>query len=109
MSGVPTSRGALIIDRRQMIEYIASGAKPKSGWRIGTEHEKFAFSLRDLRPLPYDGAEASIRNMLLGLTRFGWKPVVEDRNVIALSSETCSVTLEPGGQVELSGAQLETI
>jgi glutamate--cysteine ligase len=109
MSGVPTSRGAPITDRRQLIEYLASGGKPKAAWRIGTEHEKFVFSLRDLRRLPYDGAEASIRNLLLGLTRFGWKPVAEDGNVIALSSETCSVTLEPGGQLELSGAPLETI
>jgi len=109
MSGVPTSRGAPVTDRRQLIEYLAAGCKPKDQWRIGTEHEKFAFRLDDLRPVPYDDGTASIRNLLTGLTRFGWTPVTENGNVIALTRGETSITLEPGGQVELSGAPLETI
>jgi glutamate--cysteine ligase len=109
MSGVPTSRGAPITDRRQLVEYIAAGAKPREAWRIGTEHEKFAFRLEDLRPLPYADGKASIKNLLQGLTRFGWEPVEENGNLIALTKGMCNVTLEPGGQVELSGAPVETI
>ncbi|HEX6979137.1 MAG TPA: glutamate--cysteine ligase [Alphaproteobacteria bacterium] len=109
MSGVPTSRGAPVTDRRQLIEYLAAGSKPKDQWRIGTEHEKFAFRLDDLRPVPYADGTASIRNLLTGLTRFGWAPVAENGNVIALTRGETSITLEPGGQVELSGAPLETI
>ena len=109
MSGVPTSRGAPITDRRQLVEYLEQGNKPKGAWRIGTEHEKFAFRTEDLRPLPYDEGQASIRNLLRGMTRFGWSPVEEDGKLIALTRDACNITLEPGGQVELSGAPLETI
>src|SRR5699024_326350 len=77
--------------------------------RIGTEHEKFAFTREDLRPVPYEG-EASIRAVLEGLAeRFDWMPVEEDGKIIALSKEGCGITLEPGGQFELSGAPLENL
>ncbi|QEX15490.1 glutamate--cysteine ligase [Hypericibacter terrae] len=91
-----------------MIDYIAQGSKPRERWRIGTEHEKFGFNQRDLRPLPYDGP-AGVRALLEGLTRFGWKPVLEEGKPIALTLDNCNITLEPGGQFELSGAPLETI
>ncbi|MBI3453307.1 MAG: glutamate--cysteine ligase [Rhodospirillales bacterium] len=109
MSAPPTSRGAPIAHRRQLVEYLASGSRPRDMWRIGTEHEKFCFRLDNLRPLPYDGDRASIRAMLEGLTRFGWQPVEENGKVIALIKDACNITLEPGGQLELSGAQLSTI
>ncbi len=108
MSAVPESRGAPITAKRQLVEYLESGCKPKEAWRIGTEHEKFAFRLEDLRQLPYDGPDG-IRAVLEGLTRFGWAPVMEDGRPIALARDGTSVTLEPGGQFELSGAPLETI
>ena len=98
-----------VTDRRQLIEHLEQGCKPIEQWRIGTEHEKFAYRLSDLRPLPYDGP-AGIGALLEGLARFGWQRVEERGKLIALSDATgCSVTLEPGGQVELSGAPLETI
>ena len=98
-----------VTDRRQLVEYLESGCKPVEQWRIGTEHEKFAYRLSDLRPLPYDGPDG-IGALLEGLARFGWQRVEERGKLIALSDATgCSVTLEPGGQVELSGAPLETI
>ncbi len=96
--------GEVIENRNQLVEYMASGCKPKSNWRIGTEHEKFAYHLDDLRPLEYEG-ENGIRTLLEKLTRFGWQPVSEDGKIIALKMDDgCSITLEPAGQVELSGA-----
>jgi glutamate--cysteine ligase len=105
MSAPPSQKGAPIEGRRQLVEYVASGSKPASEWRIGTEHEKFAYRKADLRPLPYDGPDG-IRAMLLGMTRFGWQPVEEGGHVIALTKDRCNITLEPGGQFELSGAPL---
>lgn len=91
-----------------MIDYLASGAKPKSEWRVGTEHEKIGFGNAKKLPLPYDGP-CSIKAMLEGLQRFDWAPVFEDGNLIALKRDGASVSLEPGGQLELSGAPLEHI
>lgn len=99
-----------IESRTELIDYLASGCKPRDRWRLGTEHEKFGFSTADLAPLRYDGANG-IRAILQGLAdRFEWNPVQEDGRLIALSGKDgASVTLEPGGQLELSGALLETI
>jgi glutamate--cysteine ligase len=108
MSAPPTTRGEPITSKRQMIEYLAQGSKPRERWRIGTEHEKFGFDQRDLRPLPYFGP-AGVKALLEGLQRFGWKPVLEEGNPIALTLGDCNITLEPGGQFELSGAPLESI
>ena len=109
MSAPPAQQGAPITDRRQLVEYVAAGCKPRERWRIGTEHEKFVFNRADLRRLPYEGERASIRALLEGLTRFGWSPVDENGKPIALTRDKCNITLEPGGQFELSGAPLETI
>lgn len=97
-----------ITGKAQLIEYIASGGKPKEAWRIGTEHEKFGFRLDDLRPPTFEG-ERGIEALLKGLTRFGWEAVEEHGKVIALLKDGASVTLEPAGQFELSGAMLENI
>jgi glutamate--cysteine ligase len=108
MSAPPSGGGTPIENRRQLIEYFAAGNKPRADWRMGTEHEKFGFDKATLKPLPYDGARG-VRAMLEGMTRFGWEPVTEGNNIIALSRGKASVTLEPGGQFELSGAPLETL
>lgn len=109
MSAPPQADGALITDRQQLVEWFVSGSKPREDWRIGTEHEKFVFTRQDLRPAPYEG-KASIRSILEGLAvRFGWTPVEEDGRPIALSKKGCSITLEPGGQFELSGAPLRNL
>jgi len=97
-----------ITDRNELVEVLASGEKPEAQWRIGTEHEKFGFRLDDLRPPTFDG-ERGIEALLTGLTRFGWEPVQEGGHTIALLRDGASVTLEPAGQLELSGAPLETI
>ncbi len=80
-------------------------AVPSEDWRIGTEHEKFGYRLKDLGRLTYEGPQG-IRAVLEGLQRFGWKPIYENGNLIALHMDGQSVTLEPGGQLELSGAPL---
>ncbi len=108
MAASPDTAGAPITDRRQIISYMESGCRPVPDWRIGTEHEKFVFNLDTLKPAPYEGAQG-IGALLDGLTRFGWEPVMEQGKSIALVMDGCSVTLEPGGQLELSGAQLETV
>lgn len=109
MSAPPQTKGVPITGKAQLISFLEAGAKPPEKWLIGTEHEKFAYTLDDLRPLPYEG-ERGIRAILEGLAaRFGWTPVQEDGNPIALTTDNCNITLEPGGQIELSGAPLTSI
>ena len=84
---------APIEDRAQLIEYFARGEKPKERWRIGTEHEKFVFATRDFHAPSYD-EQGGIRDLLGELTQFGWKPVLEGGNVIALSGPDGTVSLE---------------
>jgi len=102
---------APIESKDQLIGYLASGSKPKSEWRIGTEHEKFPFLTDTLEPVQYAGPR-SIRALLEGLRdRFGWEGVYEGDNIIALADPKglANISLEPGGQFELSGAPLETV
>lgn len=106
---IPQQGGGPIEHRDQLAAYIASGEKPKADWRIGTEHEKFGYDIATLKPLPYEGP-VSITAMLTGLRdRFGWSPVLEAGNLIGLERNGANISLEPGGQLELSGAPLETI
>ncbi len=106
---IPQTGGGPIEDISQLAEYLAEGCKPKQDWRIGTEHEKFGYCHDTLNPLPYDGPR-SIKAMLEGLRdRFGWAPVLEGDKIIGLEKDGANVSLEPGGQLELSGAPLETI
>ncbi len=100
---------APIIDKEPLIEYLEAGCKPPEAWRIGTEHEKFAYHLNDLQPLDYEG-KSGIRALLIGLERFEWEPVLESGNPIALrKSDGSFISLEPAGQLELSGAPVENI
>ena len=100
---------APILEKSDLVAAIAAGCKPRETWRIGTEHEKFPYRLDDLSPLPYEG-EVGIRKLLNEMTRFGWVPVLENGNPIALTMDDGSaISLEPAGQLELSGAPVETI
>jgi len=95
--------------RDDLVQWIAAGEKPESAWRIGTEHEKFAFYHDTLEPVPYEG-ERGIGALLNKLAdKYGWERIYEGENVIALKQGMASITLEPGGQFELSGAPLETM
>ncbi|NIP17931.1 MAG: glutamate--cysteine ligase [Xanthomonadales bacterium] len=94
----------------ELVEYLESGCKPAELWRLGTEHEKFGYTIDDMRPLPY-GGERGIRAILEGLAeQFGWERIGEEGHTIALADETgASITLEPGGQLELSGALIDSL
>jgi glutamate--cysteine ligase len=106
---IPQQGGGPIEHRDQLAAHIAQGCKPPADWRIGTEHEKFGFDLATRRPLPYEG-RASVRAMLEGLRdRFGWDEIREGGNLIGLVRGRANVSLEPGGQLELSGAPLATL
>ena len=100
--------------RDDLVAWIAAGSKPKERWRIGTEHEKFLFHTDTLGPVPYAGPRG-VRRLMEGLmARFGWLPIMEGDNIIALKRPSGeanggTVSLEPGGQFELSGAPLTTV
>lgn len=105
-----SAKDKTINSKAELTEYLESGCKPPSRWRLGTEHEKFGYTMDDLRPLPYSG-ERGIRTILTRLEEdFDWQPVLENGQTIALLDDTgASITLEPGGQLELSGAVLDNI
>jgi glutamate--cysteine ligase len=97
--------------RDELVAWLAAGAKPKSEFRIGTEHEKFAFTLARHEPVPYEGPRG-IRALLNGMQMLlGWDAIMEGPNIIGLSDVTGggAISLEPGGQFELSGAPVETV
>ena len=109
MSAPPIASTDRVTAKDDLVAYLNAGSKPRERWRIGTEHEKFAFDRETLRPLSFDG-DRGIEALLTGMTRFGWTPIEEAGRVIALKDDAGgSVTLEPGGQLELSGAALQTI
>ena len=105
---VSNSNAPVIESRQQLIDVFARGEKPVERWRIGTEHEKFVYRTADHRAPSYD-EPGGIRDLLKGLEEFGWRPVIEGGNVIALSGSDGSVSLEPAGQFELSGAPLDNL
>jgi glutamate--cysteine ligase len=97
--------------RDELVAWFEAGIKPKAQFRLGTEHEKFVFTLEGHRPVPYAGRR-SIRALLEGMQHLlGWDPIIEDGNIIGLFDVTGggAISLEPGGQFELSGAPLETV
>jgi glutamate--cysteine ligase len=107
MSNPGESDPTPITSVRQLADWFAAGSKPRAAWRIGTEHEKFGFRRGDLSPPPYE--PGGIRAMLEGLMPFGWQPILDRGNPIGLKRGEASVSLEPGGQFELSGAPLASL
>ncbi len=106
---IPQSGGGPIEHMGQLAEYMESGCKPTDQWRIGTEHEKFGYLTDSLLPVPYDGPR-SIRALMEGLRDgFGWTPVYERDSLIGLTRDGANISLEPGGQFELSGAAVDTL
>ncbi|MDX5983862.1 glutamate--cysteine ligase [Sphingomonas echinoides] len=98
----------IIESRDQLVASFARGEKPAERWRIGTEHEKFVYADSDHHAPSYT-EKGGIRDLLDALTEFGWEPVLEGDNVIALNGVDGSISLEPAGQFELSGAPLENL
>ena len=106
---IPQSGGGPIEHEGQLAEFLEAGCKPKEAWRIGTEHEKFGYCRDTLKPLPYEG-DRSVKAMLEGLRdRFGWQGIEEGGYLIGLEKDGANISLEPGGQLELSGAPLANI
>ena len=109
---IPQSAGGPIGSRDDLVAHLAAGSKPREEWRIGTEHEKFVYSLNTLKPLRYESAnpgDPSVCILLRGMESYGWQPVYEGSNIIGLSQDGASISLEPGGQFELSGAPLKSV
>ncbi len=105
---IPQNAGGPIGSREDLVRYLEVGSKPRDDWRIGTEHEKFVYDPRTYKPIPYEG-KPGIRQLLEGMQRFGWSPILEGPHIIGLSQNGASLSLEPGGQFELSGAPLKTV
>ncbi len=107
------AQSPLIKGRADLIDWIAAGEKPKDAWRIGTEHEKFVFRTISLEPVSYDGPRGIRALMEQLIARYGWLPIHEGENIIALKrpdgEQGGTISLEPGGQFELSGAPLENL
>ncbi|CAH8266602.1 unnamed protein product [Arabidopsis lyrata] len=106
----PASASSVVVTKpltkEDLIAYFASGCKPKEMWRIGTEHEKFCFEVKTLRPIKFE----QITALLNGIAeRYDWDKVMEKERIIGLKQGSKSISLEPGGQLELSGAPLETL
>jgi len=105
---IPQHAGGPIGSRDDLVRYLERGCKPREAWRIGTEHEKFVYDLKSFKPVPYEG-RPGIRALLEGMQRFGWAPVMEGEHIIGLSGKDGAISLEPGGQFELSGAALKSV
>jgi len=106
---IPQSGGGPIERPEQLAELMESGSKPRADWRIGTEHEKFGWLTATRKPVPYAG-QASVKAVLEGLRdRFNWTPVLEAGELIGLHRDGANISLEPGGQLELSGAPLASV
>ena len=97
-----------MLSKSDLIKYFENGIKNTSEIKIGTEHEKFIYHKSDLSLVPYSG-DVSINSIFEDFIQDGWRPVIENENIIALNKDRASITLEPGGQFELSGAPLKTI
>ena len=101
-----------IQSKEDLIKPFQNGEKKPSDFKIGTEHEKFVFHIDTLKPVPFLG-ESGIENLLLALKKYGWESILEDGNTIGLSRDKSlgggTITLEPAGQLELSGAPLTNI
>src|ERR1700752_3071594 len=105
---VPQSASGPIQRRDDLVRQLSKACRPKADWRIGTEHEKFVYDLKSRKPLPYEG-RPGIRALLEGMQRFGWSPVMEGEHIIGLTGKDGAISLEPGGQFELSGAALKSV
>ena len=108
-----TEEERTIESREQLVAPMQAGEKPRADWRIGTEHEKLVYKLGDHHAPSYD-EEGGIHDIIMSMRQFGWEPVIEDGpdgepHIIAMVGEDGNISLEPAGQLELSGAPLENL
>ena len=97
-----------MLNKDNLIQYFSDGIKLKGFEKIGTEHEKFIYSKKDLSLIPFHG-ERSISSVLKKFIENGWDPIIEDEQIVGANKNQASITLEPGGQFELSGAPLNNL
>lgn len=97
-----------IENKAQLVRHHELGEKTKDGLLIGTEHEKFVLDAKTNKLVPYEGAHG-IKALLQGLIRFGFQPIMEGSHIIGLTRGTETISLEPAGQLELSGAPLKNL
>jgi len=109
VSGQPKTEPVPVGSVADLVAFARAGEKPRAEWRVGTEHEKIGVRSADLRPVPFEGEEGIAGVLAAVAAETGWSEVREDGALIALEGEGASITLEPGGQLELSGAPLRTI
>jgi glutamate--cysteine ligase len=111
--GVPqpfdNALSTVVENTAQLVEHLESGCKAPDAFKLGTEQEMFVYRSDDYSPAAYDGPDPGIRALLESMSRFGWKPIDEDGLPIALSRGGRTITLEPGGQLELAGAPLPDV
>src|ERR1700755_410954 len=105
---IPQSASGPIQSRDDLVRQLSKGCRPPAQWRIGTEHEKFVYDLKTHKPVAYYATRGTCK-LLEGMQRCGWEPVREGENIIGLTQNGASLSLEPGGQFELSGAPLRTV
>jgi glutamate--cysteine ligase len=103
---VDDAESTAVESKSQLVEYLESCCQSPETFALGAEHEQFVYLSKDYSPATYDGPRPGIKELLDGMTRFGWKPIEENGFPIALWRDGCTITLEPGGQFELSGAAL---
>src|SRR6201992_3783284 len=109
LMSIPQSASGPIQSRDDLVRQLSKGSRPKDQWRIGTEHEKFVYDLKTHKPVRCEGGGPRTRRLGEGLHRFAWQPVREGEHIIGLTQNGASLSLEPGGQFELSGAPLKTV
>ena len=97
------------LDRDQLRLYFEQGCKPHSEWGIGSEYENFILALYSKRPIGYEGPKSIVKVFDLLINKFEWVPIFEKSNIIGLEKEKANISLEPGGQFELSGAIKKTV
>ena len=98
------------IEKHEQLEaYFQTAGKPRDRWRVGTEYEKVGIDRNTGQAIPYSGPRGVNRILREMIERYGWQPEEQDGNIIALSRDSTQITLEPGGQVELSGEPCESI
>lgn len=106
---ISSSEETVVEYKGQLVDYLKSGCKPREAFKIGAEQERFVFHTKDFSPVSYDGQDPGIKALLIKLQDFGWHPVIENGQPIALFRGESAITLEPGGQIELSGAPVTNI
>ena len=100
-----------LLSESDLIDYFIAGSKEKENWTIGTENEKFLFGKEIFLPVPYDGSKSIVEIFRILISEFSWKPILEEEKIIGLTdiANDKNITLEPGGQIELSGAKCSNL